>query len=230
MIDPSLFSPALLGRLSFRHAAPTKPSLPAGRNSLALTGQRDAVLYVPQQIRAGAAVPLLVMFHGAGGSAEKILPFFEQHAEQHGFLLLAPQSQLPTWDLVIGGNGPDLEQLNAALNTVAGHFLLEPERLGFAGFSDGASYALSIGVTNGDIVSHVMALSGGFMSIFIQEGAPQVFIAHGLADEQLAIETCGRANAAQLKAAGYQVDYIEFNGKHVIQPAIAGLAVDFFLR
>jgi phospholipase/carboxylesterase len=76
----------------------------------------------------------------------------------------------------------------------------------------------------------VIAFSGGFMSIFMQEGTPQVFIAHGLIDEQLPIATSGRANATKLKAAGYDVEYVEFNGKHAIQPAIVAMAIDFFLK
>lgn len=231
-LDTSLFDPALLGRLSFRHedhATPSQPALAPGRNLLGIGGERDAVLYVPEGLQAGAPVPLLVMFHGAGGSAEKVLPFLEQHAAEHRFLVLAPQSQLPTWDLVIGGNGPDLERLNLALAKVASHYLIDRRHCGFAGFSDGASYSLSIGITNGDLLSHVMAFSGGFMSIFMQQGTPQVFIAHGLADEQLPIATSGRANANKLKAAGYDVNYVEFNGLHAIQPAIVELAVASFL-
>jgi phospholipase/carboxylesterase len=170
------------------------------------------------------------MFHGAGGFPEKVLPFLEEHAEKNRFLLLAPHSTFPTWDLVIGGNGPDLQNLDTALAEVASRYQLMPERLGFAGFSDGGSYSLSIGVTNGDIVSHVIVFSGGFMSVFMQEGAPQVFIAHGLVDEQLPIATSGRANADKLKAAGYPVEYVEFNGPHAIQPPIVAMAVDFFLR
>jgi phospholipase/carboxylesterase len=224
MIDLSL-----MGRLSFTHARPRKSPLQQGRNFLGIAEERDAVLYVPAGLDQNAAVPLLVMFHGAGGSAEKVLPFLEEYAERNRFLVLAPQSMFPTWDIVIGGNGPDLERLNTALNEVASHYLLDREHLGFAGFSDGGSYSLSIGITNGDIVSHVIVFSGGFMSVFMQEGAPQVFIAHGLVDEQLPIETSGRAHAIKLKAAGYDVKYVEFNGNHSIQPPIVGLAVDFFL-
>ncbi|MCY1265609.1 hypothetical protein D9M69_157550 [compost metagenome] len=44
----------------------------------------------------------------------------------------------------------------------------DPLRLGFAGFSVGASYALTLGITNGDNASHVMAFPGGFMSLFPQ--------------------------------------------------------------
>lgn len=224
-----MFDLSLMGRLSFTHAEPGKGALPPGRNRLGIADERDAVLYVPQGLDANAEIPLLVMFHGAGGFPEKVLPFLEEHAERNKFLLLAPHSMYPTWDIVIGGSGPDLERLHQALTAVTSHYRIDRQHLGFAGFSDGASYALSIGITNGDIASHVIAFSGGFMSIFMQEGAPQVFIAHGLIDEQLPIDTAGRANAQKLKAAGYDVQLVEFNGLHVIHPPVVSMAVDFFL-
>jgi phospholipase/carboxylesterase len=225
-----MLPPSLAGRLEFAHAAAqSKPALPAGRNNLGLAEERDAVLYVPATLDPSRPVPLMVFFHGGGGSAEKILPFIEEQAELNGFLILAPQSLYPTWDIVIGGNGPDLERLDQALNEVASRYDLDPAHLAFTGFSDGASYALSIGLTNGRFVSHIIAMSGGFMSVFLPEGTPRVFIAHGLADEQLPIESSGRAHASQLQQAGYDLRYIEFNGTHSIQPMIVGLAVNFFL-
>lgn len=230
MLDMSLLGGALLGRLDFRPgAAPDKSPLPAGRHSLGIADERDAVLIVPENLPTDGAVPLLVMFHGAGGSADKVLPFFIDHARQRGFLLLLPQSQFPTWDLVIGGNGPDLERLDKALTEVASRFVVDPTHLGFAGFSDGGSYALSAGVTNGDLASHVMAFSAGFMSVFQQNGAPRIFIAHGLEDEQLPIETSARPHVAKLKAAAYEVTAVEFKGPHRIEPAVVTLAMDFFL-
>lgn len=223
-----MFDPSLLGRMSFTHAEPSQDPLPPGRHRLGLADERDAVLYVPPGLVPGP-VPLMVMFHGAGGFPEKVLPFIEPHADAHGFLVLAPHSTYPTWDIVIGGNGPDLEALQRALVAVTSRYRIRQDQLAFAGFSDGASYALSIGITNGDIASHVIAFSGGFMSVFTQEGAPRVFIAHGLVDEQLPIQTSGRTNAAKLTAAGYDVEYVEFNGTHVIQPPIVTEAIRFFL-
>jgi phospholipase/carboxylesterase len=224
-----MFDASLLGRLSFTPSAPTKGPLPPGRHRLGIAADRDALLYVPANIDPLAPVPLFVMFHGAGGFPEKVLPFIEAHAERERFLVLVPHSLYPTWDIVIGGSGPDLERLHRALTEVTSHFQIDRAHLAFAGFSDGASYALSIGITNGDVASHVIAFSGGFMSVFTQEGAPKVFIAHGLLDEQLPVETSGRTNAAKLKAAGYDVHYVEFNGPHAIQPAVVGMAVQFFL-
>ncbi|VVD75505.1 alpha/beta hydrolase [Pandoraea nosoerga] len=223
-VDPSLDPPSAVD------AAPgSSRALPPGRHALGLSEARDAVLYVPADIPQDRPVPLFVMFHGAGGFPEKVLPFIEPHADRHKFLVLAPHSTFPTWDIVIGGNGPDLERLRLALGKVAGQYRIDTRRVAFAGFSDGASYALSIGVTNGDIASHVIAFSGGFMSIFLQEGTPRIFIAHGLIDEQLPIATSGRQNAGKLKAAGYDVEYVEFDGLHVIEPGVVARAIDFFL-
>lgn len=242
MFDPSLFgrmSPDVLTSASpdvgAAVPAPTSSGAallspwPSGRHSFGLSEQRDTVLYVPPDLPTDTAVPLFVMFHGAGGFPEKVLPFIEPHAQRHKFLVLAPHSTFPTWDIVIGGNGPDLERLQSALREVASRYRIDTGRVAFAGFSDGASYALSIGVTNGDIATHVIAFSGGFMSIFVQEGQPRVFIAHGRADEQLPIETSGRQNASKLAAAGYDVQFVEFDGRHIIEPDAVARAVDFFL-
>ena len=231
MFDTSFLGDSLLGRLIFRTGTvPDKQALPAGRHNLGIASERDAVLIVPEGLQPGVPASLLVMFHGAGGSADKVLPFLIDHASQHGFLLLLPQSQFPTWDLVVGGNGPDLERLDKALREVASRFYIDPSHLGFAGFSDGGSYALSVGVTNGDVVSHVIAFSAGFMSVFQQNGTPRIFIAHGLKDEQLPIETSARPHVAKLKAVGYDVTSLEFMGPHRIEPAVVGLAIDFFLK
>lgn len=223
MIDLSL-----AGRLTFAQTSPYKPALPPGCNALGIAAERDAVLYVPAGLSATGPVPLIVLFHGAGGCAEKILPVLQAQADYHGFLILAPQSMLVTWDIVIGGHGPDRERLDWALSEVAAYYQIDPQHLAFAGFSDGGSYALSTGLSNGALVSHIIALSAGFMAVTEPEGEPRVFIAHGLRDAQLPIATSGRANAAKLQAAGYDVQYIEFNGPHEIQPPIVALAINFF--
>ncbi|MDR7035785.1 MULTISPECIES: alpha/beta hydrolase [Methylobacterium] len=224
MIDPHL-----AGRLGFHHRLPVKPPLGPGRHTLGLFDERDAVLVVPPTIEPRRPTPLVVLFHGGGGSAEKILPMLERHAEARGFLLLAPQSQYPTWDIVIAGNGPDRLRLDAALTEVSSRFLLDPGRLAFAGHSDGGSYALSVGLTNGDVVTHVIVSSAGFMSVQVQTGAPKVFISHGVKDEQIPIDRSARMHVARLREAGYDVTAVEYDGPHAYRPAVAAMAIDFFL-
>ena len=129
----------------------------------------------------------------------------------------------------MAGHGPDLDRLERALQKISTHFLLDKKHLGLAGFSDGASYALSTGLSNGDWVSHVIALSGGFMNVYKPLGKPAIFIAHSPEDEQLPINTTGRKHATQLENAGYEVEYLEFSGPHVIQQPVVDRAIEFFL-
>ncbi len=229
-LDLSFLPPALLGRLTFKLSAPTQEALPPGRHWLGLADERDTLLIVPEGLEPNRPVPLLVMFHGANGHADKVLPFLEPHALQHQFLLLIPQSTYPTWDLTIAGHGPDLARLDTALTKVASHFLIDRNHFGFAGFSDGASYSLSTGISNGDLLSHVIMMSGGFMNAYQPVGKPLLFIAHSPEDEQLPIEKSGKKYARILKEAGYDVDYFEFSGLHVIHPHVVDKAIEFFLK
>ncbi|KQO70749.1 esterase [Methylobacterium sp. Leaf87] len=225
--DAVVLAPELTGRLGFAHRLPTATPLPPGRHALGLFDNRDAVLVVPEGLAPGRPVPLVVLFHGGGGSAERILPMLEAHAAAEGFLLLAPQSLFPTWDLVIGGHGPDRERLSVALAAVAARFPLDPARLVFAGHSDGGSYALSLGLANGDVVTHVVASSAGFLSVHLQVGAPRIFVSHGTRDEQIPIDRSARVHVARLRAAGYAVTAVEYDGPHAHQPEIVAQAVAF---
>jgi phospholipase/carboxylesterase len=224
-----MFDLSLFGRLKFAHTKPTQPPFGPGRHYLGLSEERDYLLFVPEGLDLGKPVKLLVLFHGAGGFPDKVLQHFTAHAEREGFVILAPHSMLITWDLVIGGSGPDIERLDKALAIVADHFELDPEHFAVGGFSDGCSYSLFIGVTNGDLFSHVIAMSGGFLTVFMQHGAPKIFLSHGRQDEQLPFERAGEAKAAQLIEAGYDVRFVPFDGTHKLTPEIAQQAVDFFV-
>lgn len=224
MIDPHL-----AGRLAFAHRLPTQPPLPPGLHALGLFAERDAMLVVPEGIDPRRPTPLVVLFHGGGGSAEKILPMLRAHAEARGFLLLAPQSVFPTWDLVIGGHGPDRERVDLALAAVGTRFLLDPGHLAFAGHSDGGSYALSLGLANGHVVTHLLVSSAGFLSVHLQSGAPRIFLSHGTRDEQIPIDRSARVHVAKLREAGYDVTAVEYDGPHAYDPAVVAQGVAFCL-
>ncbi|MDE2318677.1 MAG: hypothetical protein KGK02_03145 [Rhodospirillales bacterium] len=219
----------LEGHLDFTHRRPSLPPLPPGRHDLGLFTERDPVLIVPDNIDPTRPTPLVVLFHGGGGSAQKILPMLETHAKQRGFLLLVPQSLFPTWDIVVGGNGPDRERLDTTLAAVADRFMLDPTHLAFAGHSDGGSYAMSLGITNGQFVTHIVISSAGFMTVQHQEGAPRIFMSHGTKDEQIPIDRSGRKHSAMLRDAGYDITYVEYDGPHAYQPDVVEKAVAFFL-
>jgi phospholipase/carboxylesterase len=97
------------------------------------------------------------------------------------------------------------------------------------GFSDGASYALSLGLTNGDLFSHIIAFSPGFMVPAAERGKPKIFVGHGTADQILNIDRTSRVLVPKLKESKYDVQYIEFDGPHTINPDEAHTAFKWFL-
>ncbi len=202
------------GRLSSRPAPPTRPLPPAGTHRLDLRSGAEAVLVVPPG--EPATWPLLVFLHGAGGSAEHSLALAGAAAVDAGCLLLAPSSVGRTWDLIAGGLGPDVAVLDAALEEVVA--VAPVSRVAIGGFSDGASYALSLGLANGDLFERVLAFSPGFVAPPSRSGRPAIWISHGAQDRVLPVDRCGRRVARDLAKAGYDVTYEEFDGGHVVPP------------
>ena len=178
-----------------------------------------ALLYVPAN---EGPWPLVVLFHGARSSARAGLRLLDAS----GAVLLAPQSSGSTWDVIERGFGPDVKRLDGALASVFATCPIDPERVAFGGFSDGASYALSLGLCNGDLVTHILAFSPGYVVAPEPLGRPRIFVTHGIADAVLPIDRCGRTVVSRLRGAGYDVTYEEFDGGHVV--AHAREAVEWF--
>jgi predicted esterase len=216
------------GRLTARPGKPAETG-PTGLAPLRIGGRRDGVLYVPASYRADRPAPLAVMLHGAGGDARGGLGLLRPLADEAGLILLAPDSRDQTWDVIVGEYGPDVAFTDRALSQVFARYAVDPARVAAGGFSDGASYALSLGLTNGDLFTHVLAFSPGFMSPAGKEGEPRIYVSHGTRDQILPIERCSRALVPRLRRAGYEVLYREFDGPHTVPPGIAHEAVAWFL-
>jgi len=166
-----------------------------------------------------------VLFHGAGSSARAGLALLAEQSDEAGAILLAPQSAGSTWDVIERGFGVDVRRLDRALASVFATCPVDASRIVFGGFSDGASYALSLGIDNGDLAGHLVAFSPGFLAPAAPHGRPRVFVSHGVHDPVLPIERCSRRLVPGLRQAGYDVTYEEFDGGHVVTPAIARRAL-----
>ncbi|MGY1815060.1 alpha/beta hydrolase [Blastococcus sp. SYSU D00820] len=214
------------GRLDSRPSAtPAGPPLPPGTSALDLGAVADALVVVPEG--RPAPRPLLVFCHGAGGTAQQSVAAVADVAGRRGVTVLATSSRASTWDLIAGGPGRDVAVLDAALGAV---FDREPvARVGLGGFSDGASYALSMGLANGDLFEAVLAFSPGFAAPPRQRGRPRIWISHGVADRVLPVDRCGRRVVQTLTGAGYEVTYDEFDGGHVVTPELVGAALESWL-
>jgi predicted esterase len=203
----------------------------AGGNARARSGTHelpdDALLRVPGAAARGEPCPLLVLFHGAGSTPEAALPLAEAMRDDAGVIVLLPQSAGRTWDVIERGFGLDARRLDRALAAVFESCPVDPARIALGGFSDGASYALSLGLDNGELAGHLVAFSPGFSVPADPRGRPRIFVAHGVHDRVLPIERCSRRLVPRLRAAGYDVTYEEFDGGHEVPPALAHRALEW---
>ena len=215
-------------RLMVKPAAPTG-TIAAGISSLGLSAERDAFIYVPPGLDPGKEAPLLVLLHGAGGSAAWWKPeTIAALADPAGIIIVAPSSAGATWDLRLDGYGPDVEIVDASMRFAFAHCRVDPARLALGGFSDGASYALSLGLENGDLFSALLAFSPGLCATDARRGTPRVYITHGTQDTVLPIDSSSRLIVPTLRKLGYDVTYREFDGGHTVDRALAVQGMRWF--
>ncbi len=229
----SKFAPALRAQSLAARAGAARPQSRAtpGLHRLMLRDDRDALLYIPESSAKWEAAPLVVSLHGATRNADRGIDLLRSLADEHGFLLLAPASAGTTWDVIENRAwGADVDFINRSLARTFELHGVDPARIAMAGFSDGASYSLSIGLANGDLFAAVFGFSPGFIVPGKREGKPPVFISHGTIDQVLPIDECSRRIVPQLKADGYRVTYREFEGKHTLPPDVAAEAMRWFME
>jgi predicted esterase len=192
----------------------------------------DAVAYVPAS--AGPNPPLLVLLHGAGRGRLWMIEHFRAEADKRGIVLLAPTSKGVTWDAVSVALAPstrdsplemkmgrrfstsrDSKRVDAAIANLAIAVAFDRARTVLAGFSDGATFALAMGMARSETFAAMIAWSPG---IAIEASRPargrRVFVSHGRKDPTLHFEvTCGDI-VPLLKTEGAKVSFVAFDGVH----------------
>jgi phospholipase/carboxylesterase len=171
------------------------------------------------------------MLHGAGGNAEHGMDMLRAYADRAKLILVAPESRKASWDIISDARyGPDVRFIDRCLSEVFAKFAIDPTRIALGGFSDGASYALSLGLSNGLLFRTILAFSPGFMAPVRIEDQPKIFISHGTHDEVLPIDVCGRRlHRALLAHPQLSLDYREFEGPHTVPAEMKEAALRFFL-
>src|SRR5215213_5762964 len=154
-VSPAM--PAIAAGPALTAQPPATPIAQSDKRSGVLTLAGGVYAYLPKG-RTGAPAPVLVALHGAGGQAADVLESFREAADANGIVLVIPQSAKGSWDMVqdlksrmgVEMNvtpryGKDLQAIDAALADLFTKVAVDPSRVGIMGFSDGATYALSVG-------------------------------------------------------------------------------------
>jgi phospholipase/carboxylesterase len=218
---------------------PATPIANGDKRSGVLTLAGGAYAYLPKGL-TGAPAPLLVSLYGAGGQPNQVLEVYRPYADQHGFVLLIPVSAKGTWDMIedlksrLGAEmnvqpryGKDLKAMDSALAEIFTKVAIDPRKVGIAGFSDGATYALSVGTANSDLFKTVIAFSPGPAFVGRNVEGQNIFISHGENDKVLPFATA-RGHAARLRVKKANVAFERFGGGHEVPKDIREKALAFF--
>ena len=183
---------------------------------------------------------MLIAFYGAGGQASDVLTSFRADADRDGFVLLIPTSKAGTWDMiedlkarlgiemkVTPRYGKDLKALDVALADLFAKVAIDPKRIGMMGFSDGATYALSVGTANPQLVGTVIAFSPGPAFLGKSGPAQRVFISHGEQDEVLPYSYT-RGIVARIRVKKIPLMFESFTGGHQVPKDIHAKALAYF--
>ena len=213
MIRRVFFVVALLSVVS--GVASAQDKVPYGQTRLGLSDDmRDGTLFVPKLYKPGTPMPLLIMLHGFSGWGDNQRRLFDL-AEELGFLVITPESRDITWGKEAPGFDQDVKYIGAAFRHVGSLVNIDFDRVALGGQSDGAGYALSMGLAYGDTFHYLVILAGGgLIEPIRRQGKPKIFIAHGIKDTTMPIDVSGRKNVKQLKDEGYDVTYHEHDGGH----------------
>jgi predicted esterase len=206
---------------------PAADSCSAGAHELTLDNGQAARMDVT---RGSGKRALIVALHGAGGTPADALEAFAGARNERGLVLIAPASKGQTWSILRSEQDLDLDSVNLALAEAYERCPIDRGRIAVGGFSDGATYALTLGVSNGDLFPAVIAFSPGGIVAGEQRGTPRFFVSHGVQDTVLPIARAGDAVVRNLRQAGYPVTYRRFQGDHEVPPAMSKAAVRWFLR
>lgn len=224
-------------RLAARPGTPTitpvkgKTDLGLGTSNVLGTG-RDGIMYVPNSYNPATPAPLFIGLHGSGGSGPTAFTSYYDRCEARGMIMLAPSSRDYTWDLIAGDEvGPDVRFIDKALAHVFARCRIDSSRICLGGFSDGASYAIALGLSNGALLTHIAAYSPGFFAESdIIVGKPKIFISHGTNDPVLSYANTANGIVPALQQRGYNVTFAPFTGTHEVPAATSEAALDWFLK
>jgi polyhydroxybutyrate depolymerase len=156
--------------------------------------EREYILYVPNSYDGTSAVPLLLNFHGFGGSASEFINDADMRAEAeaNSFILVYPQGSCLNgashWNPcpVDGDNkstADDVGFVEAMISEISSQYNLDMERIYAAGYSNGGMMAYGLANYKSDLIAAVASVSGAMLNCIGPTSHPMPVIhLHGTSD------------------------------------------------
>jgi len=210
-------------------APPTGTALQSGTFTLRTKNAigRSGMAFIPAEAAEGPR-PLLILFHGTGGSGAGMLATFSAVARQRGVIVLAPDSgRSPdgsyNWQVPDRPNDPslDTEHVLACLDELYAtpRLKIDPARVLAAGHSGGGSSAAYLG-TNDPRVRAYAVLHGGVFASGLGTSSARAWFSTGTEDTMRPPDVVKRAAGAAERHASAVTLRLYPGGHGLTQPEI----------
>lgn len=185
----------------------------------------------PTNIEPGKKYPALFVMHGIGSNEKNMLSLAE--GLEQSFFIFSIRGQIPqgagfAYFTIQGYGKPHREVFDDAItrltdfiNVSCDRYPIDSNRLYLLGFSQGAILAMTLGLTLGNRIKGIVALSG-YIPGFVKDEYDikpveelSVFISHGEMDQVLPYEW-GKANEAFFKGLGAHVSFWTYMEPHTV--------------
>jgi phospholipase/carboxylesterase len=197
-------------------------------------GPTQGYILLPDVVDPDRSYPLLTVLHGAGRQDEMLVRAYRDEPERRQAAFFIPRSTSPTWDLIVGEDRCDLDFLEHAYAEIYRRVPVDHARQALIGYSDGASYALAIGLSNPRLFSAIMGWAAGFVvfdpaGIAPDDPKPRILLEHGTHDPVFPLEQIAVRNCAILRQLGYEVELrVDEGGVHWPSRSFQSAALDWF--
>ena len=199
-------------------------------------GEARGVLLTPEEIDPNRRYPLFTVFHGAGRQDEMLVKACRNEPEARQAFFFIPRSVAPTWDLIAGGEGEDFEFLEFAWDLIYRRYPIDSDRQCVIGYSDGASYALSLALSNPGFFDAAICWAAGFVVMDRRAvGQPsrrtRIYLEYGTHDELFGFKEVALPMRERLETAGYSVEFsVDEGGRHWPSGDFQPQALDWYFN
>jgi polyhydroxybutyrate depolymerase len=185
-----------LGGIPFIQAQRDSLTLGPGDHRLWLTVgalRREYLVHVPESYRARAPIPVVLMFHGSGGSIESDVKGtgWIKKGEQEGFVTVFPNGFPDENGMRVWNDGPpprrgdadDVQFTRAMLDDLIRRLRVDRSRVYVVGFSNGAGLSFRLAAELNDRVAAVAPVAGRLWltDMTLKRAVPTMFVV-GTAD------------------------------------------------
>ena len=170
-------------------ALQTTPTLPAGNHNLSLhfgDRTRRFIVHMPPQVREGRPLPVVLTFHGGGGTARGTQEYFgtDPVADREGFIVVYPEGtgvlprRLHTWNAgtccgyARDHHVDDVGFVRALLDDLARRTPIDQRRIYATGLSNGGMMSYRLAAELGDRIAAIAPIAGGMVVDSIRSPRP----------------------------------------------------------